>query len=93
MQRRMPRVLFKQLEVLTGKSLNVFTQRIKTLPKLRRSAVHLQVPQFTLGFSRLRLFPQKLEFARRRILLYLLIPLSPISFGEPFAQMDKVFGW
>ena len=77
----MPGILFKQLKIFTGKFLNVFTQSVKTFPKLRRSAVHLQVSQLTSQFSNLSFFAQKVKLAGRRVFFQLFVPELPVFFG------------
>jgi hypothetical protein len=57
------RVLSEQFKVLACKILCCLWQLLKSIPELRRSAVHLELPQSTLPFRRQRLIDQKVKLA------------------------------
>jgi hypothetical protein len=53
--------------------------------------MHLEFSQFFLLLRCLGLFPREIQLARGGVPLNLLVPISPITFGNPFTQPNKVF--
>jgi hypothetical protein len=87
----MARIGFEKIEIFSGQLLNFLRKTFESLPELRRRSVHLEIPQFTLSFRRIRFVPQKVEPAGSGIALDLSIPVLPISFGDPLPEPHEIF--
>jgi hypothetical protein len=91
LQGRVTGILFEKIEVLAGQLLNFCREAVKTLPKLLRRSMHLEVSQLPLLLRGFDFLPQEVQLARGRVALDLSIPILPVSFGDPFSEPDEVF--